>query len=154
MVDSYLHFCYNGPMSFICDYCGIITEYEWTDYLIQYGKNRCEGCMVRHLKADGRIVIERHDDKVKLSVEFDDVLFQAACKRYTTFPYMLRNIGYEPVILRYGRDWAWITYEPAVIRKLMGRGKVEDALPALRRYLMSEISLRLKNPAHGIPRPF
>lgn len=116
----------------ICTYCTRPMVYTWEPHYQKHKERKCQACLDHDVRADGQIVIKLQDDLVQARIVFREKLFEDICKGHMWFPHAVIELGYEQSLLNYESDRVYLRYEPPVIHRLMGRGKLEDALPMVR----------------------
>lgn len=122
-----------------CDYCKNFKIYIWEPYHKKYNKKKCQDCLEKDAMTDGLIVIRRQNDLAQARLVFKESLFADACKGYMWFPDAVLALNYEQPMINYESDRVHIYYEPPIIRRLMGRGRLEDVLPVVRAKMMLAI---------------
>lgn len=133
--------CYTSPMSMSflkCNRCTMITISVGSKYEHKHGIT-CSVCIRKHIEADGRIVIERDGDWVKIFVVFDESIFAEHCYRDQMLPPAMAMCGYKELTaerwidgigVRY--DTVLIAYEPPIIRALRGRKPLAEVIESVR----------------------
>lgn len=132
--------------TYICYHCGNRAIHLWGDYLTAYGKKVCINCIRDAIEADGKLVLDRQGDTVKVSVVFDEPLFVSVYDN-TCIMDFLSKLNYGTAIIDYDKRSVTLRYEPPVIRKLMDRGELEDLVYTSRYWVKRTVEIRMRDPA-------
>lgn len=123
--------------SYICDKCKGQTFWYSPHHWYEYEKIVCGGCVVNTILDDGDLVLHRTGDTVMVSIKFNELIHTKLCCQTDIMRKSITQLNYA--VMKEVNEWVIISYESPIIRKLMGRGDINELLSGVQSRIIVEL---------------